>query len=423
MTKIRVAFIKYEGLTSGGTERWLQSVAAYLNKDAFETTYYYTGNSEAGREQFLLSHGVQTVQVRAGGLSASGQWLNTDFFEKFAENPHDLIQTATDGRRTWPFHLLRKPVVQSVHYDGGVDFSPNVHHTFHLSSWWRERWIALGGSRRRSSVAVVGVDGPLEVPDMRASLGIPGNALVAGFHQRADDNIFSPIPLNAFAASAPAGSWFLILGGSSLYSEQAARLGLGNFRRIPYSADRGTVSSFLRTLDIFAHGRRDGETFGYVFAEALLHKLPCLGHAARANAHRDTMGPGGLWAENEEEYAQALKRLFLEPDLRQHLAERGERFARETYSNEAAISHIERIYEEIHKIYGGRALPYAWHRFNLRLSCHMRRLSHIIKQLGRSLGRLINLGGRAWRDRPTTWLKLKKKFKSFHPGPKFSKQF
>ena len=350
MPKIRVAFIIYEGLTSGGTAHWLQSVAAYLNKDAFEATYYYTGREDPGREEFLLSHGVRTVKVAAEGKkTASGEWHNTDLFEKFDENLHDMIQTAGDGRREWPFYLFRKPVVSSIHYDAGVDFSLNVHHTFFLSHWMREHCVARGGSRRFSSVAVVGVAEPSLCPDMRESLGIPNDALVAGFHQRADDNIFSPVPLKAFASLALDNSWFLVLGGSGLYAEQAARLGIKNFIQLPHTADRAAISSFLHTLDIFAHGRKDGETFGYVFAEALMHKLPCLGHAARANAHKDTMGPGGLWAENEEEYARQLKLLFNDPDLRRRLAALGESFARESYSNAVAMQHIEHIYDNIHK--------------------------------------------------------------------------
>ena len=350
MLKIRVAFIKYEGLTSGGTEYWLQRVAAYLNKGAFEATYFYTGREAPGREEFLSSHGVRTVKVAAEGKKSSfGEWLNTDLFEKFDESRYDIIQTAIAGRREWPYYLFRKPVVSSIHYDDSVDFSLNVHHTFFLSQWLREYWIALGGSRRFSSVAVVGIEEPADVHDLREALGIPKDALVAGFHQRPDDNICSPVPLNAFAGLALDNAWFIILGGSGLYAEQAARLGIKNFIQLPHTADRAAISSFLHTLDIFAHGRKDGETFGYVFAEALMHKLPCLGHAARSNAHKDTMGPGGLWAENQEEYARQLKLLFTQPDLRRSLAALGERFARESYSNAMAMRHIEHIYDNIHR--------------------------------------------------------------------------
>ena len=347
-------------------------MAAYLNKNDFEATYYYTGKAHSGREDFLREHGVRIIQIRAEGISASGKWINTDIFECFDEGNYDIIQTAIAGQREWPYYLIKKPVVQFVAYDSGVDFSSNVYHSFISSQWWRERWISLGGSRRFSSVAIAGIEEPVETQGIRESLGIPKDALVAGFHQRADDNIFSPMPLNAFAAIAPDNSWFLILGGSRQYSEQAARLGIKNFLQLPHTAERKIISSFLNTLDIFAHGRKDGETFGYVFAEALMHKLPCLGHAARGNAHRDTMGPGGLWAENEKEYAQQLKLLFTNPDLRHRLSMLGEHFASENYDDAKAMSQIEHIYHTIYK----RDIAYI---FTLYVSVYLRKFLNMFR--------------------------------------------
>ena len=40
--KIKVAFIKVGGITSGGTEKFLQIIATNLPKDKFEVDYYYS---------------------------------------------------------------------------------------------------------------------------------------------------------------------------------------------------------------------------------------------------------------------------------------------------------------------------------------------------------------------------------------------
>jgi hypothetical protein len=39
--KIRVAFIKFGGLATGGTERFLHAIAGCLPKDDFIVDYYY----------------------------------------------------------------------------------------------------------------------------------------------------------------------------------------------------------------------------------------------------------------------------------------------------------------------------------------------------------------------------------------------
>ena len=42
MAKIKIAFIKQDGLSCGGTELWLQNIAAGIDKQKFEADYFYT---------------------------------------------------------------------------------------------------------------------------------------------------------------------------------------------------------------------------------------------------------------------------------------------------------------------------------------------------------------------------------------------
>lgn len=137
MKLIRIAFIKYKGMLSGGTERWLQTVAGCLPKDEFAVTYFYTGDEDPFRKAWLLERDVTLVKIRADGRNAKGEWLNTDFFEKFDETQYDIIQTAIAGPAEWPYPLLTKPVVQRIALTMGVDFASNVHHTFFVSKWLR----------------------------------------------------------------------------------------------------------------------------------------------------------------------------------------------------------------------------------------------------------------------------------------------
>ena len=38
---IKVAFIKFGGMANGGTEKYLQTIAAHLPKDEFEVDFFY----------------------------------------------------------------------------------------------------------------------------------------------------------------------------------------------------------------------------------------------------------------------------------------------------------------------------------------------------------------------------------------------
>lgn len=347
---IKVAFLKYGGMAAGGTERWLQCVAACLPKDRYDVTYFYTlQNYDSGRKDFLENHGIRLVCIHSDGKDADGRWVNTDLHEKFDEQEYDIIQTAISGRKEWPYYLFRKPVVQRIALEDRIDFASNVQHTFFVSDWLRKRWVARGGSWLFSSVVPVGISLPPCVGSLRHSLSIPAEAVVAGFHQRADDNIFSDIPLAAFAKVAHESAWFVILGGSPKYTAQAEELGICNFIQLPHSSDANAISSFLSTLDIFAHGRKDGETFGHVFAEAMLHKLPSLGHAAAATAHKETMGPGGLWARTEADYRRHLQNLLSNEKLRGQLGTAGYDFACKKYIERLYIKDVEAVYESIYR--------------------------------------------------------------------------
>ena len=38
---IKVAFIKFGGMANGGTEKYLQTIAAHLPKDEFDVDFFY----------------------------------------------------------------------------------------------------------------------------------------------------------------------------------------------------------------------------------------------------------------------------------------------------------------------------------------------------------------------------------------------
>lgn len=351
MNKIRIAFIKQDGLQCGGTELWLQNIAAKLNKQKFCADYFYTGETDPDRAAFLSQNGVRLVPVECSGYDKKqdDKWLDTNFFELFNEDNYDLIQSAIAGPRQWPFYLLKKPVIHSVHLGHYADTSDNVYYSFFLSEWMRRRNAKLGGIYQLSSVVPVGVSLPLCSEDLRAELHIPQNAVVAGFHQRNADNIFSPIPLNSFAKLQQNDRYFIILGGGEKYTQQAQKLGIKNFIQLPHTHDRNMISKFLNTLDIFAHGRRDGETFGYVFAEAMIHHLPCIGHKSRKqNAHKDTIDNGGFFVRSQKEYTQKLKILFENEKLRTELAEKAYSSAKKRFVDTDYIREVERVYEQIY---------------------------------------------------------------------------
>ena len=366
---MRVAFVKHGGMTIGGSELWLQKLAANLPK-SIEIDYYYCDDtpyiggthaiapSSQERIAYLEEHGIRVIKFNCGAKnvrSLTHDWVDTNFWEVFDEEKYDLIQTVKAGPREYPFYKMKKPVVEIVALANRPDTSKNIAWSFHSSNWQRAKWVQLGGSIERSSVLSAPVEEPQSTENYREYLGIPANAIVAGFHQRNDNNIASDIPLAAFArlqTEHPEHSknWhFVIKNGGSRYRDQAEELGLKNVHFLGQTSDSASVSKFLNTLDVFAHGRKDGETFGAVFIEAMLHGKPCLSHYSEtgANAQPETMGPAGLFARDISEYAAFLFTLLNDPDTRNALAAKARPHATRYYSMDKCIEETVRVYEMI----------------------------------------------------------------------------
>lgn len=351
---IRVAFIKYGGMGAGGTERWLQMAALALPREKYHVTYFYSDNDiDPNRLRLMQSSALQLVQfsVKSRKKNLTHDWESTDFWEKFHESEFDLVQTAKFCTAEYPYNRINLPIVEKIAFAVGVDYSPNIIFTITPSDWLRRKWVNKGGTFIRSGVVPVPVQEPCTTQNFRTELGIPNKAIVAGFHQRIDDNSFSPIPLQAFARLQKIGRHFVILGGSKLYYKQAQALGLRNIHFIEHNSDPYLISKFLNTLDIFAHGRKDGETYGSVFSEALMHGLPCLSHRSSAdNAQKETMGPHGLFAWGLITYWIHLFRLFKCENLRNNLSAGSRDYAKKRYGASEFQVKLTNIYEKISEL-------------------------------------------------------------------------
>ena len=361
--KIRIAFIKFGGLAVGGSELWLQKIAANLPKDSYEIDYYYSdaapligidyvaGPTNPDRLKYMIDHNVNLIKFNVKAIDYRFHyhpWISTDLWNIFDSKKYDIVQTVKAGPREYPFYLINLPVVEIVALANRPDKSTNIAWSFHSSPWQRNAWLKKGGDAKRSSVLPAPLDKPHTTENYRKELGIPDNAIVAGFHQRADDNIWSYIPLKAFSTCQNPNWHFVMKGGSTLYRKQAQELGLKKIHFLPSDGDNMTVSKFLNTLDIFAHGRRDGETFGAVIAEAIIHGKPCLSHASVTglNAQKETMGTAGLFATDEKDYTEKLYSLFSDKALRDQLTLEAQKNSG-TYSIENTIKSVVEVYDEV----------------------------------------------------------------------------
>lgn len=322
---IKIAAIKFGGLAAGGTEKWLQTVIANLPKDKFEVDYLYTDsapyigsnwihpNTDIDRKKYMEDNNINLIKIDVKAknlLSQIHDWVDTNFWNIFNSKKYDLIISARAGHLEFPFcHIHTIPEVCFVTLAGMAEEKTNVKKYIHISKFQEQSWINAGGDKSKSEIIYLFTDHKPEPGDNFRNEFNLNNKFIFGMHQRNNDEIFSYIPLNAYREIENNDTAFIIMGGSNRYKEQAKKLNLKNVFFIEHSSNKILLNKFLRTLNVYAHGRADGETYGQAIAEGMSYGLPIISHNAPNMGHIETIGDGGIICPNIIEYIEEMKKL------------------------------------------------------------------------------------------------------------------
>ena len=363
MNKIKVAFIKFGGMANGGTEKVLQTIASELPKDQFIVDYYYCDSApyigsdfvhpdtDPSRVQYVKDNGVNVIKFNVEFkdlTTGTHDWVNTNFWELFDEEKYDVIQTGRSGHPEYPFTLINKtPIVDSIHLSGMAENKHNTVKTVLISKEQKERWIMSGGPADKAEI----IPNPLRIPDVgdinyREEFGWQ-DKFVFGLHQRRDNHIFSPIPLEAYDEIEDDNTAFLLLGGSENYQKQARDLGLKNFKHLPPVGELEPIHKFLNTLDVFAHGRADGEQCSCAIIEAMSHGLPVISHTAPSMGQLEQIGDAGKVVENYEQYSNVMIDMLYDKNYYKKCADNSKKRYNEIYKLESIIKKYADIYKGV----------------------------------------------------------------------------
>ena len=314
-TKIRIAFVKFGGLATGGTEKYLQTLAVHLPKDIFEIDYYYTdgapliGNNwvhpdtNPERKKYMIDNNINLIhvscQARYDVKGSPYPWVNDNFFNLFNPKDYDFVQTGRGGYEEYPFcNMSNSYFIDSIHSSGdqGVERRNNILKTVLISNIQKDRWIENGGDPSKIEVIPTLVDfPPKRKSTLRDELKIPSGAFIFGMHQRSCENIFSQIPLSAYSKIQNEKNYYILLGGAQKYRSQAAQMGLKNIIFLDFVADVEKINNFVSGIDVFAHGRHDGEVCSAAIIEALRHGKPVISHPAQNMGHQEQIMVAVLW--------------------------------------------------------------------------------------------------------------------------------
>lgn len=323
---MNIAFVKYGGLASGGTERFLQALSIALIENNFNVDYYYCDSSPYLGSDYihpdtddllkknledngvnLIKFSVQYKDVRV----STHDWVNTDFWDYFKEENYDVVITGRAGHPEYPFYkITQTPLINILTLNAGVDNQKNNFRNIHLSKWAGDKWVTSGGDITKLDILGIIQKMPIVNSNFKEEFNL-NDKFVYGFHQRNSEHISSTIPIEAYSKVETNDTAFVLMGGSEVHLKLARDLQLKNFYHIPHSGDIQIIHKFLNSIDVFSHGRKDGETFGAVFVEAMYHSKPCLSHMAESNGHIEVIGNCGKVVSETDVDSYAIEMLKL----------------------------------------------------------------------------------------------------------------
>ena len=351
---MKVAFIKFGGMANGGTEKFLQTIASHLNKDKFQVDYYYTNgapyigsnhrhkDTDDSRLEYCKNHNVNCIPVKVDFKNVTihtHDWVGTDFWNIFDESNYDVIISGRSGHPEYPFNLINNtPIIDTIHLAGMAENKKNTFMTVLMSEEQRRKWIHAGGPEKKSMV----IPPAVVIPSVSDKLDF-NQKHIFGMHQRDNDYIFSPIPLEAYSEIENENTMFLILGGSKRYRKQATELGIKNICFYPSTSDVQFIHKFLNTLTVYAHGRSDGEQCSSSIIEAMSHGLPVITHTAPSMGQAEQIGLSGACVNDSDEYSFAMN-IFMNDEVKYRECSIE---AKKRYNNLYSMNAILNKYEEL----------------------------------------------------------------------------
>ncbi len=361
---MKIAFIKTVGLSSGGGERYLQTMASLLVKAGHKVDYFYTNNApclgtdwrhpphDEARRIYIESMGVNAIPVHVDTIGEL-DWIGTDLFEKFSEKNYDVVGTARGGYPEYPFTKLDTvKIVDSIH-GVKVHNKPNIKKSILLCKWQADLWIKNGGDVSKLEIVPSLVYVPEKTADnYRKELGIPDDAFVYGYHQRNENGLFSPIPLRAFQClqTEQKNIHFVIMGGGETHRNYADHHGLKNVHFIDHTSDTVKIHKFLQTLNCYSHSKSSGEVCSVCIIEAMYHGLPIISHPGNDMGHLEMIDGCGKMTYNLDEYVTEMRLLKNSKPYWQYKNGCTLQKYEQTYNYSKLESRIQEIYKSVENI-------------------------------------------------------------------------
>lgn len=335
-SKTKILFYHISGLSSGGTEKFLQIIAKHLDKSKFDVFFMYSpkprsssGGIQLDSRKSYLTEGAALIEFDYKEIEQTYPYFVVDqqptIHEVIYKHDIDVICTAGSGYTEYPINTITNIPIVLINIFGSPTVQSNVKK--HISiSHTVDALIAPYIPAQKREVVYIQSEDPFKVysnsqrdemrQSLRSKLSIPQDAFVFGRIGRADDTIFDPIGINAFeqVVKKYPSAHYLIMSTPPILEKIVKERNIPNVHFLPPSGLESDVWSFHFAIDALAHFRLDGESFGLNIAESMIAGNPIVTHKSHIwNAHLEYLDPSFSFVVEKDDanaYAQAMEKLI-----------------------------------------------------------------------------------------------------------------
>lgn len=345
----------------GGTEKTCQLFMQFSNKEKFETCLVHEQNGELTRlEQFRHSANIAHATIYEVNSYSNKSPNPSELRSAIKDFRPDIIHVYRSGFSEFPDNGIDIDVPNFIETNvfGSIDGNPRIDKTLFMSKWLMDNTLK-GLIHPRFDF----VNNPVEIPctsdGMRFEAEGIENAIIVGRVGRPDNGIYNAVHVEAVRLLRLQGYdvRFLVVAPPENMLKDLIQAEIPHYI-VPPTCSQLILSQAYNTMDIYAHARADGETFGVNIAEAMMHGLPVVTHIATPSfpgmgvfqSQKDLVSDGitGFVVTNDPVfYSEALKILIDNKDLRSRFGQAGAKKAFDNYEASVCVKKLEKIYEEV----------------------------------------------------------------------------
>lgn len=294
--KPRILFYCLNGLFYAGTQKHMQILSKYLNKDLYDVYFMYSSKSSNARYDYLANSGVKMIDFSFDKVEKKSPYsvlgMKPHIFDVVKDNKIDLLVVAGSGYPEFPVANITKLPIISLNIFGSVSVQDNIKKHLCISELLANILKKSLPSKKIDVIYVPSEDSDADSMDrgmkLRQSLRLKDGDFVFGRIGRPDDTIFDPIGIRAFQKIVKdyPSAHYLIMAPPPILKKIVKDDNIPNVHFLQPSSSNKDVWAFHQALDAMAHFRHDGETCGLNMAESMLCSKPVISHKSTIwNAH------------------------------------------------------------------------------------------------------------------------------------------